>query len=184
MKLSSKWLTIFMMLLLGLNCTPKVNVKYDFLKDTDFSRFKTFTFMDIPENIQIRTYTLKEIKSHTTTVLKQKGLSQSSESPDLLVAIHTELSETKSIANWGYTYAPNNMYWAGPDYWGGKSIDTYYAGKGTLILDFAKADSKELIWRGIAETALHDHPNVDKISEIVEKAVHIMLENYPPKDIM
>lgn len=55
MKLTSKWLTIFLMLLLGLYCTPKVNVKYDFLKDTDFSRFKTFTFMDIQENIQIRT---------------------------------------------------------------------------------------------------------------------------------
>ena len=40
---------------------------------------------------------------------------------------------------------PHNMYWRGSEYWGGRSIDTYYFEKGTLILDFIEADSKELI---------------------------------------
>lgn len=157
------------------------DVRFDYDRQEDFSIFKTFDFMPIPEELRAESNDLiiNRIKSAVTREMTAKGF-QHSDSSDLLVAIHTEDKDKFDVTEWGYHYAPYDYYWRDYGYWGGRNIDLIEYEEGTLTIDIIKADEREMIWRGAVTKALPARTSQDKIDQIINTAVKRILENFPP----
>jgi len=170
-------------LILVLAGCSSYTVLFDYDRQEDFSQYRSFDFLPAPSDIRPETSSLvtNRIIAAVTRELEGKGLKQSANSPDILIAIHTESQEKFNVTDWGYHYAPYDYYWRGDSYWSGGGIDVHQYEEGTLILDMVRADEKEMIWRGAASRALPYNPNPDKIDKIINEAVEKILENYPPQ---
>jgi hypothetical protein len=163
-----------------LSCAPAIKAGYDYDTKEDFSRYKTFDYLTFPENTQMNIFVLKRTKSLLTRELISKGLQQSSEKPDLLIAIHTRVRSRVQVGNLGYAYAPQVVYWSSYGYFGSYGWQVREYQKGTLVVDFVDAREKEMVWRGVAEGSLPDIPQTEKIEKIVNQAVKEMMKYYPP----
>jgi hypothetical protein len=168
------------LLLAGCSST---SVRFDYDRQQDFSRFKTFDFYPIPKEIGPDTNPLmiKRIQEAVIRELAHKGFSQAKADPDLRIAIHTESKDKFNVTQWGYHYAPYDYYWRGLEYWQGGGIDVQQYEEGTLILDFVRTDEDEMVWRGVASRALPPSPTPEQADTMVRQAVAELLESFPPQ---
>jgi hypothetical protein len=130
--------------------------------------------MPIPESIETDDVTVKRVERATDNEMERKGLVRVSEDPDFLIAMHTG-AEDKTAYNkgwqWEYVYS---------DYFMTNRQRTFQYREGLLVLEFVDAESKELAWRGHAKGFLGKQDNPKKEDELVKKAVHKILKNFPP----
>jgi|SRR6185369_7930532 hypothetical protein len=159
------------------------DVRYNFDKDTDFSKFKTYKWVDMKEAQKVDELIDKQIKAAIDTELAKKGLSKvDADSADLYIgyqtAIGTEKQFTSYNNDWGY--GPG---WGGGWYGGGGGMttgqtSTIYTGQ--LALDMYDSAHKDLVWRGTASKTLDPNAKPDKRQKNLGKAVAKLLKNYPP----
>jgi len=177
----NKTFLIFMvgLIVFSAGCTrTKVNFDYD--KEENFSDFKTFDFMPVPEKVAAHSTALEPIRMAVTRELEAKGFTGTSDNPDILIAVHTSVEDTVRISDWGYSYAPWGMYYGGYGFGEGGRIDVFHHSQGTLVLDFIKASDQELIWRGSAERGLPDRQNPGNITKVIDQTVSKILKHFPP----
>ena len=163
-----------------INCGPSIKAGYDYDTKENFARFKTYDYLTQPENTQMSELVLKRVKQAVDREMESKGLTKSSENPDLLIAIHTKVSSKVQVGTWGYSYSPTVVYWSSYGYSGTYGLQYREFQKGTLVVDIVESKAKEMIWRGVAEGSLPDIPRSEQIEKIVNKAVKEMMKNYPP----
>ncbi len=176
----------FVLLLIFAGSAIGQDVRYNFSKDTDFSKFKTYKWVAIKDAQKVDDITDKQIKDAVDSVLATKGLEKTdSENADLLIgyqaAIGTEKQYTSFNSGWGY--GPG---WGGGWYGGGGmnssmttgSTSTIYTGQ--LSLDMYNRDGHDLVWRGVASKTIDTKAKPDKREKNLNKAVTKMLKNYPP----
>jgi hypothetical protein len=161
------------------------DVRYDFDKDKDFSKFKTFKWVTIKGTDQVDDLTAKRIMSAVDAELAKKGLTKTdSDSADLYIGFQTAVTTEKQFTSYstGWGYGPGwGRGWYG---YGGMpvttsgSTSTIYVGQ----LDLSMYDSaqKQLVWRGIASKTLDPKAKPDKKDKNVAKAVQKLLKNFPP----
>jgi hypothetical protein len=182
--------TIFLALLLCLalsfSCAPLIYVSQDYDRHADFSAFKTFAWMPRPEKmprsaraaLESNPILNKRIEDITGQILGDKGLTVSTENPDLLINFYVGFNDRIDISSWGYFYGP---FWG--YYWPGLGpMDAYSYKEGTLIMDFVDAKTKEMVWRGVAEEDLFTYDRVASISDKdLWRILTKMLAQYPPQ---
>ena len=174
------FLVLMSITILTVHCASKIKTDYHYNTEENFERFKTFDYLTFPENSQINEYVLKRTKVYLTRHLESKGMKQSTENPDLLIAILTRVRSSIQISSLGYSYAPQMVYWSSYGYYGTYGWEAREFQKGTLVIDFVDAQDKAMVWRGIADGSIPETPQSVKLDEIVEKAINSMMENYPP----
>jgi hypothetical protein len=171
-----------------------LDVHYDFDREVNFSLIQTYDWMSVPQKTQENELTLKHLKSAMNKQLQAKGLTVTSNNPDVLIAIHGGKEKKVDVQEWGYAYRDRDYYNTGSYYpymnptpypvdpHGRENIeyrrgtDTYEYEVGTLIIDFVDAKKKELIWRGIATGVVNPNNTAEEIDMIVAK----IMANYPP----
>jgi len=163
-----------------IGCGPSIKVGYDYDTEKNFSEYKTYDFLTNPDNTQMKELTLKRVKQAIIRELSPKGLVQSTENPDLLIAIHTDIRSKAQIATYGYYYSPYAVYWSSYGYYGAYNVEVREFQKGTLVLDFVDSKSKLMVWQGVGEGALPEIPRTEQIEKIVNKAVKEIIKKYPP----
>ena len=161
------------------------DVRYNFDKDTDFSKFKTYKWVEIKGAQQVDDITDKQIKEAVDSVLATKGLEKTtSDDADLYVGYQTAIGQEKQYTsfNTGWGYGPG---WGGGWYGGGMntgmttgSTSTIYTGQ--LALDMYNSKGHDLVWRGVASKTIDTKAKPDKRQKNLNKAVTKMLKNYPP----
>jgi len=175
---------ILLILMMGLLVIPagctRTKVNFDYDKSKDFSAFKTFDFMPVPEKVAAHSRALEPIRMAVTRELEAKGFTGTSENPDLLIAVHTSVEDTVRVSDWGYHLAPWGMYHGGEGFGPGDRIDVYQHSEGTLVLDFINASDQELIWRGSAQRGLPDRQNPGNINKVINQTVSKILKHFPP----
>jgi uncharacterized protein DUF4136 len=184
-----KRLMLFMVALLSLGAMPAMaqDVRYDFDKDKDFSKYKTYKWVeikgaDLPDDL-----TAKRIVEAIDSELAKKGLTKTDTgAADLYVgyqtAIGTEKQYTSYNTGWGYG-GGWGMGWYG---YGGMATTTTYGSTSTVYigqLDLSMYDpaTKQLVWRGVATKTLDPKAKPDKKQKNINKAVAKLLKNFPPK---
>ena len=179
----SSILIISLAVLLFGSCATSLKILYDYDKEEDFSKFRSYAFILVPENLEsdVNPDVVRRIEEAVALMLGKKGFQRLDANPDLLVAIHTERHDKLSVSNWGYNYAPHDLYWRGSGYWGAGGMDVHRYAEGTLIIDVVHAKDKELIWRGMGSKAFPAEPTLEQIEKTVNKAVAKLLSNFPPK---
>jgi len=180
-------LIVYMMLFIG---CASYDVNYDYDQTADFALVKTYDWMPVSQKSWGNELTVKHIKLATNNQLQAKGLSMSSDNPDILIALHGGKEKKVDVQEWGYAYRDNDFYHSEPffhrPFYGGplgrdsveyrKGTETYEYEVGTIILDFVDAQKKELIWRGMASGVVNPNMTPEEINTIIAK----ILIHYPP----
>jgi hypothetical protein len=161
------------------------DVRYNFSKDTDFSKFKTYKWVTIKDAQKVDDITDKQIKDAFDTVLATKGLEKTdSDDADLYIGYQAAVGQEKQYTsfNTGWGYGPG---WGGGWYGGGMNssmttgtTSTIYTGQ--LSLDMYNRDGHDLVWRGVASKTIDTKAKPDKRQKNLNKAAAKMLKNYPP----
>ena len=151
-------------------------VTFNFDRDTDFSKFLSYKWVDIKSQQQVDYLTTQQIAIVIDAELAKKGLFKTnSDYADLYIGYQTALSrQTLWMAyrdGWGY----------GPRWGGGlASIAEASIHAGELDLDIYAAAEKKLVWRGAVPNAFDLTLNLGDNETKIQKSVEKLLQNYPP----
>ncbi len=161
------------------------DVRYNFDKSADFSKFKTYCWVELKDASKLDNITESNIKSSVDAQLAQKGLSKSDcDRADLLVGIQAAIGQEKQFTSyssgWGYGPGWYGGGWYGP---GGStmttgSTSTIYTGQ--LTLDLYSSAGHDLVFRSVASKTIDAKAKPEKQQKNIDKAVAKMLKNYPP----
>jgi hypothetical protein len=177
---------VFGLFVLGATATLAQDVRYDFDKDKDFSKYKTYKWVPIKGADQPDDLTAKKVTDAIDTELATKGFSKTdSDTADLYIGYQTALGSEKQFTSystdWGYGGG-----WGRGWYGGGMGSSTTYGSTSTVYvgqLDVSIYDSaqKQLVWRGVATKTLDPKAKPEKKEKNIAKAVQKLLKNFPPK---
>jgi hypothetical protein len=183
-----KRLTLLVVALLTLGAIPAAaqDVRYDFDKDKDYSKYKTYRWVAIKGAEQGDDLTAKRIRDAIDAELAKKGLTKTdADKADLYVGYQTAVGTEKEFTsfNTGWGYGPG---WGGYWYGGGMTSGTTYVSSstvyiGTLDLSMYDPATKQLVWRGSASKTLDPKAKPEKKEKNINKAVAKLLKNFPPK---
>jgi hypothetical protein len=176
------------LLLGGVTATVAQDVRYNFAQGEDFSKYKTYKWVDVKGVDHANELTEKQIKEAIDANLATKGLQKTdSDTADLYIDIQTAIGIEKQFTsfNTGWGYGPG---WGGGWYgYGGGMTSTTTTGStstiyvGQLGLDMYDSAKKELVWRGVASKTIDPKAKPEKQQKNITKAVTKLLKNYPPK---
>jgi uncharacterized protein DUF4136 len=170
----------------GVTATMAQDVRYDYDKDKDFSKFKTYKWVSIKGADQPDELTGKRIMAAVDAELATKGSTKTdSDTADLYLAYQTAVGTEKQFTsyNTGWGYGPG---WGAGWYGGGMNSTTTYGSTSTIYvgqLDLSMYDpaTKQLVWRGVASKTLDPKAKPEKKEKNIGKAVQKLLKNFPPK---
>ena len=163
------------------------DVRYDFDKNKDFSKYKTYKWVPIKGADEPDELTGKKVTAAVNAELATKGLTMTdSDTADLYIGYQTAIGTEKQFTsyNTGWGYGPG---WGGGwyGYGGGMSTTTTYGSTSTVYvgqLDLSMYDpaAKQMVWRGNATKTLDPKAKPEKKEKNIGKAVKKLLKNYPP----
>ena len=172
------------LLLLGAGAASAQDVRYNFAQDSDFSKYKTYKWVNIKNADQVDDITATQITGAVEAELAKKGLTKTdAEDAQLYLAYQTATGPEKELNtyNTGWGYGPG---WGGGWYGGmgltSSTVSTSTIYTGQLDLDMYDSIRRELVWRGVAAKTLDPKAKPDKRQKNIEKSVAKLLKNYPP----
>jgi hypothetical protein len=161
------------------------DIKYNFLPGTDFSKYKTYKWVKIP-NAQYPNQILDtQIVQAIDTQLASKGLTKTEGDADLYVAYQAAVSQEKE---WNSYSTGGDMWgygrWGGWGGYGGGMSTTTTTSKtihiGTLNVDLYDVTAKNQVWRGEASKTLGSGKDPQKVQKNLNKAMAKLFKKYPP----
>ena len=152
---------------------PAQQVTYNFMPGTNFTKYHTYKWVDIPSNVHPNQIVAQEIRDAVNNVLASKGFTQAAgDKADLYVGYQCAVDQERQWNAWGM---------GGGLRWGGMGTATSSTiTNGMLGVDFYDPTSQQLIWRGTAAQTLNPSGNQDKDMKRLNKAVAKLLKHFPP----
>src|SRR5215471_11609829 len=156
------------------------DVRYNFDKKADFSKFKTYKWVPIKDAAKVSDLVDKQIKDAIDAELVTKGLTKvEGDDANLYVGYQPAVGEEKQFTSyntgWGY-----GSGWGG-GWYGGMgtttttgSTSTIY--KGQLALDMYDSAGHDLVWRGVASKTIDPKAKPEKQQKNLTKAVNKLLK--------
>ncbi len=166
----------FLIIVILSGCVVKLRTVYD--HQADFSKYKTFCWMDGCQFKFSGPGYLSDSLLHVNiekaiiNELKNKGLTQDNNNPDLLVGLTVTLKDEQAIIYHRSEDAP--FYRPFDD----ESRVMNYL-EGTLVLGMADKKESKIVWESFATRYLDQNPDFSE--EKVGKGIKRLLKHYPPK---
>jgi len=168
----------------AISCAFGQDVRYNFDKDTNFSKFKTYKWVILKDAPTANDLVTKQLKDAVDAELATKGLTKiDDDTANLFIGYQAGVGQEKQFtsfsSDWGYGGGWYRGGWYGPG--GGTttgSTSTIYVGQ--LVLDMYDSANRDLVWRGVASKTLDSKAKPDKQQKNLAKAVKKLLKNYPP----
>ena len=162
------------------------DVRYNFDKNTDFSRFKTYKWVTLKDASKVNDLVDKQIMDAIDAELATKGLTKiGDDSANLYIGYQAGIGQEKQFTSYSTDWGYGGGWYRGGWYGGGMgssttygSTDTIYVGQ--LALDMYDSANKDLVWRGLASKTINEKAKPDKQAKNLAKAVKKLLKNYPP----
>jgi len=172
------------LVLLGASAALAQDVRYNFDKETDFSKFKTYKWVPIKDAAKVSDLVDKQIRDAIDAELTTKGLTKvDGDDANLFVGYQPAVGEEKQFNSYstGWGYGPG---WGGGWYGGMGSTSTTGTTstiyKGQLALDMYDSAKHDLVWRGVVSKTIDPKAKPEKQQKNLAKAVTKLLKNYPP----
>ena len=157
------------------------DIRYNFLQGTDFSKYKTYKWVQVPGVQYPNSIIDDQIKRAIDSQLSTKGLTKSEENPDLYVTYQVAINQEKQ---WNSYSTGGDMWgWGGWGGWGGMQTTTATSRTiniGTLNCDLYDVQTKKQIWRGEASKTLGSGKDPQKVEKNLNKAMAKLFKKYPP----
>jgi len=177
-------LHLLALILLSLSSTFAQDVRYNFDKETDFSKFKTYKWVILKDAAKVNDLLDKNIKAAIDTELATKGMSKAEgENADLFIGYQAGVGQEKEFTSyatdWGYGPGWYRGGWYGPT---STTVtgqtSTIYVGQ--LALDMYDTNKHNLVWRGVATKTIDPKAKPEKQEKNLAKTAKKLLKNYPP----
>ena len=161
------------------------DIRYNFDKNTDFSKFKTYKWVAIKDAAKVNDILDGEIKAAIEKELAAKGLTKVDADPaDLYMGYQAAVGEEKQFTSYGTDWGYGSGWYRGG--WYGPSsttttgqTSTIYIGQ--LAIDMYDTKNHDLVWRGVASKTIDPKAKPDKQQKNITKAVSKLLKKYPPE---
>lgn len=148
------------------------DVKYNYVPGTDFSKYKTYKWVEIRGGAHPDQMISDQIKQAVDSQLVAKGLTKTdSDQADLYVDYQMAVNQEKQWDAMGYGGVRYNRM---------GTMTSSTINIGTLVVDMYDAATKKQVWRGDATKTLNPSKDPQKNQERLQKAVAKLLKNYPP----
>lgn len=163
-------------------CSPQIRTYSDYDRNYKIQDYKTFGWVNIPQKddrasaLYYNELNDKRIKNAVNDLLRSKGYVLTEKNPSLTIDYHIIVEEQSVLQPdaYGYFYGDSFMR---------PRNNIFYYREGTLILDFKKTETRELIWRGWAVAAMevifYDTKNIDAV---IHSTVAKILLKFPDSD--
>jgi hypothetical protein len=175
-----------LLLLAGLANAQDVRFNYD--KTADFSKYKTYKWVEIKGSDKDPMID-EQIRTACDAQLATKGLKKiDSDSADLFIGYQTAITTEKQVNSFSsdFGYGPG---WGGYGRYGGyggmgsststSTTSTLYVG--ALQLDFYDVGAKKTVFRAVGTKTIDTKAKPEKRQKNLAKALQKMLKEYPPK---
>lgn len=163
-------LALCVMLLVG-GSTLAQDVKYNFMPGTNFSKYHTYKWINIPENAHPSQIVEQEIKQAIDTQLAAKGFTKTEDdTADMYVGYQCSVDQERQWNGFGMRGIGGGM----------GSVSSSTIQNGTLAVDFYDPADKQLIWRGQATKTLNPSGNQEKDMQRLNQSMAKLLKNFPP----
>ena len=154
------------------------SVSYNYDTGADFSRFKTYKWVEIPGGSKLDDLTARQLTTAIEAELAKKGLVKvDTNNADLCIGYQVGSSQQTQInaysSGWGM----------GPG-WGGMGMTTATTSTltiGSLDLDIYEMSNKQLVWRGVATKTIDPGVKPERRQQNIQRGAVKLLQNYPPK---
>jgi hypothetical protein len=162
----------------ALFATPAMaqKVTIDYAHDFDFSKIKTYQYVDTTESNVKNQLMADRVTSMLKKELTEGGLKEVTENPDIYVTYHFTSKENTSYNTTSTGFGGYGGFYGGWGGWGmgGMGTSTTYATtytEGTLIFDAYEPGDKKLIWRGTGTVTVKDAPEkqIKQVDSILTK---------------
>ncbi|MDR6195975.1 DUF4136 domain-containing protein [Siphonobacter sp. SORGH_AS_0500] len=167
------------------------SVNVDKSRKADFSRYRTFAWMD--SDVQAgknpayyNEIATQNLEAAVVNTLNEKGYKENTRNPDMLIGYHFFVEQReRTVSDPSPMYGPY-MGWGrwgwqgwGPAWYGWGGGPRYRQEKydaGTVVVDIVDAKTQKLVWRGSVEKAV-DNPT--QISRQLEREVSRIIDKVP-----
>jgi hypothetical protein len=162
-------------------CAPVIDVRTDYDTAADFSRLRTYRWLQTPSNAprdpRIDNDLLQSrVRVAVNDALHAKGYTEASENPDFRVTYHVMLRDKLDVQSFPLYYGYGLGSWPGAS-----DVRLSQYEEGTLMLDVIDSASNELVWRGAAQARIDPNRSPQERTELINSAVRKMLDRFPPQ---
>jgi hypothetical protein len=175
-----KKLLLLPVLLIFIACST-VKIGFDYDKQADFSKYKTYTISEETMDMPLNQLNRDRIISAVEAEMAAKGFTKTESSSDVILDIRIKGEEvhtaTATTSGGGY----GHYRWG---YGGGFSTTTVNYDKyveGTLFVTLIDRATEKIVWQGTGTRTLDESANAQKREENINYAVKQIFTNYPPK---
>jgi hypothetical protein len=159
-----------------------VRVTTDYDTGRSFASYRTWTWVPGPRpqtgDPHLDNDLLdRRVRGAVERELAARGFQKVERDPSFFVEYHTALASKVQVRSIGsiYGYGPGDWDPVAP---GGTFARTY--DEGSLIVDIVDAESRELVWRGIARAEVYPTDSPAEREREINEAVRKILERFPP----
>jgi hypothetical protein len=174
-------------------CGPAIKVSYDYDKETDFSKYKTFEYYGWADHSDkiLSDIDKKRIESAFGDEITKRGLKYVESDGDMVVSLFVVVDQKTSVTaytdhyNMGGVYGP---YGYGPGWgWGyGTSTTRYQENdylEGTLVVDFFDKAEKKLVWQGVGQKTVDENASTAVKDKNAQKMAQAIMAYFPIKPL-
>ena len=148
------------------------DVSYNFMADTDFTKFKTYGWVTAPEAKYPSQIVDTQIKDAIDKQLALKGLRKISDGiPDIYAIYQVAINQETQWHSYG------GGWWIGM---GSVTTTSNTINIGTLVLDMYDTAAKRMVWTGRATKQLNPSKDPAKNQKNLEKAMAKLMKKFPP----
>lgn len=160
-----------------------VNVGYDYDKQADFTKYKTYAFSEDALNLPIEQLNRDRILKAVENELAAKGFSKS-DNPDVLIDLQVKAkTETEATAtNTGAGMYGGRYGFAGGYGYGGTTYVSYNEYTvGSLFINMVDKTSEKIVWQGRGSKTIDEDASPEKRENSINSGVKLIFAQYPPK---
>jgi Domain of unknown function (DUF4136) len=162
------------LVLFSCGLTLAQDVHYNFKPGTDFSKYHTYKWIELPENAHPNQIVQQAIKDSIDRQLAGKGLSKTdSDKADLYVGYQTAMDQEKQLHGFRDGFGP----WG---FGGMATVTTSTIQNGSLVLNMYDVTGKQLVWTGQVTKTLDPSGNQQKEINKLDSAMKKLLRGFPP----
>jgi hypothetical protein len=175
-------LLIIPVLLIFVSCSS-IKIAYDFDKEADFSKYKTYEFSEETLNLKIDQLNRNRLIKAVETEMATKGFTKS-ENADAIIDLRLKGKEiqtataTTTGAYGGYGYRYGRWGYGGGFANTQINYDKYV--EGTLFITLIDKAGQKVIWQGTGTKTIDEKASPQKREENINYAVKQIFSNYPP----
>ncbi len=176
-----KKIQVYIVLLALLMGCSSLKTSYDYDKQTDFTKYKTYGYTEEALKLPIQEINRNRLIAAIDREMTARGLSKS-ENPDVLIDLigKTQQKRDATATTTGTGYYSPWRYSYGVGFTTTQINVNEYV-EGTLFINMVDKQSDKLVWQGRGTKVLNEKANPDKREKNINDAVAAIFKHYPKR---